>query len=195
MCTSASRANGVKAKEEPKKQEFTGKAEIDGFEFNEWSRGDRIYYGEISKRRRNGLIPSEGYIDMDTGEIVKEGNWAGYEAAQKFLATYDHQTPRYKAEREKAEKQKKISAEVEKKLSTGTTKFSGDEIDSMSVEQARKAFVAMRKAQLVESGYSSDDFSKTRAAYNMERMRGTDSELYKLREWLKAAKNPYKRSE
>lgn len=175
------------------KQQFTGRAEIDGFEFNEWSRGDRIYYGDISNRRRNGLIPSEGYIDMDTGEIVKQGNWAGYEAAKKFLETYDYQTPGYKAKQEKAERAKKISADVEKKLNSGISKFSGDEIDSMSVEQARKAFVAMRKAQLVESGHSSDDFSKTKAAYNMERMRGSDSELYKLREWLKAAKNPYKR--
>lgn len=112
------------------KQEFKGVAEVDGYEFRSWSKGDmdRIYYGEIAKRRRNGQIPSEGYIDAQTGEIVRQGNNAGVEAAGKFKRDYEYQTKRVK-ERAAAKES------VRKKMANKSTSFTDTELSMMSRQQ------------------------------------------------------------
>ena len=122
------------------KEQFKGKAQIGDFEFNSWSKGDmdRIYYGDVTKRRRNGLVPSEGYINAQTGEIVKEGNWAGYQAAEEFIKKYNFQTPEIK-ERAKANVEKaKVRETVKQKMSNRTTKFTESEIDVMTTSQLER---------------------------------------------------------
>lgn len=122
------------------KEQFKGKAQIGDFEFNSWSKGDmdRIYYGDVTKRRRNGLVPSEGYINAQTGEIVKEGNWDGYHAAEEFVKKYDFQTPEIKKRAEANVKKAQVRETVNQKMSNKTTKFTESEIDVMTTNQLER---------------------------------------------------------
>ena len=141
------RAKKKADKAEASKEEFNGKAQIGDFEFNSWSKGDmdRIYYGDVTKRRSNGLVPSEGYIDAQTGEIVKEGNWAGYQAAEEFVKKYNFQTPEIK-ERARANAEKAKTREtVREKISNKSTKFTEDEMNVMTTNQLEKVATQVAK--------------------------------------------------
>lgn len=154
--SSGSKGSGSKG---GKKQEFRGSAEVDGFEFRSWSKGDmdRIYYSELSKTKRNGYAPSEGYIDAQTGEIVKQGNNAGVQAAQEFMRRYNYQTQAVK-DRMKAKK------EVAQKMQSNSTKFNDAHLNIMSRKQletvASRVIDKMAKARKS----SQDEVKRAKAA-------------------------------